>query len=32
MSTFIGEDGDILLKIGFRFMIYDSNGTFKDEI
>lgn len=32
MSTFIGKSGDILLKLGYRFMIYNTDGIFKDEI
>ena len=31
MCTF-NDKGDIILKIGYRFMIYTTDGIFKDEI
>ena len=31
MSTFM-EDGKILVKIGQRFLLFDENGAFVDEI
>lgn len=31
MCTF-NEKGEIILKIGYRFMIYTTDGIFKDEI
>jgi hypothetical protein len=31
MSTFL-DDGDILLQVGYRFMLFENNGEFKDEI
>jgi len=31
MCTF-NEKGEIILKIGYRFMIYNTDGIFKDEI
>jgi len=31
MSTFL-EDGKILVKIGQRFLLFDENGAFVDEI
>ena len=31
MTTF-RSDGSILLKLGYRFMIYNTDGTFRDEI
>jgi hypothetical protein len=31
MTTFL-DDGNILLKVGYRFMLFENNGEFKDEI
>jgi hypothetical protein len=31
MTTFL-DSGNILLKCGYRFMLFDSTGEFKDEI
>jgi len=31
MSTFL-EDGKILLKVGYRYMLFHNNGDFIDEI
>jgi hypothetical protein len=31
MCTF-NQKGEILLKIGYRFLIYNTDGIFKDEI
>ena len=31
MSTFL-DDGDILLKVGYRYMLFHNDGEFVDEI
>jgi len=31
LSTFLAS-GEILLKVGERFMIFDKQGNFKDEV
>jgi hypothetical protein len=31
MTTFL-DDGNILLKVGYRYMIFKNNGEFRDEI
>ena len=31
MTTFL-EGGNILLKCGYRFMLFENDGEFKDEI
>lgn len=31
MTTFL-DDGNILLKCGYRFMLFENTGEFKDQI